>query len=114
MALIGFLFGAFVSYVALERIAQSQDMGPNKEIIQLVVGIVAGMYHGFICHNITAAAHDHKLPPIRLNGPIATHHTPHTGILGVGIGLCAANLAVLAAGALFGLALTMGLLSIPR
>lgn len=44
LALIGFLFGAFVSYVALERIAQSQDMGPNKEIIQLVVGIVAGTF----------------------------------------------------------------------
>lgn len=36
------------------------------------------------------------------------------GIIGIGIGLCAASLAVLAAGALFGLALTMGLLSIPR
>ena len=45
-----------------------------------------------------------------------THRSehPNPGIIGVGIGLCAAKLAVLAAGALFGLALTMGLLSIPR
>lgn len=49
------------------------------------------------------------------HSPIITNtHTQHTGIIGVGVGLCAAKLAVIAVGALFGLALTMGLLSIPE
>ncbi len=45
--------------------------------------------------------------------PPPTHPIAPKGIIGVGLGLCVANLAVLAVGALFGLALTMGLLSIP-
>lgn len=42
LAIVGFLFGAFASYVILERISVDQNLGPNKDIIQLVVGIVAG------------------------------------------------------------------------
>lgn len=45
LAVVGFLFGAFTSYVVLERVAASgQSLGPNKEIIQLVVAIVAGAH----------------------------------------------------------------------
>jgi hypothetical protein len=42
-AATGFLFGVFISYVALERIQVDHDMGPNKDIIELVCALVMGL-----------------------------------------------------------------------
>lgn len=75
-AAAGFLFGVFVSYVALERIQVSNDMGPNKDIIELVCALVMGL-------------------------------------IGAGLGLCLSRFAVFLMAVLFGLVVTVALLTIP-
>lgn len=75
-AAAGFLFGVFVSYVALERIQVSNDMGPNKDIIELVCALLMGL-------------------------------------IGAALGLCLSRFAVFLMAVLFGLVVTVALLTIP-
>lgn len=75
-AAAGFLFGVFVSYVALERIQVDHDMGPNKDIIELVCALIMGL-------------------------------------IGAGLGLCLSRFAVFLVAVMFGLVVTVALLTIP-
>eukprot|EP00624_Nannochloropsis_granulata_P003971 evm.model.NODE_29940_length_27021_cov_30.846083.3 len=72
----GFLFGFIVSYVALERIQVDHDLGPNKDLIELVSALIMG-------------------------------------IIGAALGLCLSRFAAFLVAVLFGLVVTVAILTIP-